>query len=61
MNQKFVQKVDHFKTAYEVWDFVQVYFEGNEKTKMAKFFEELINTREEFTDVGSLVGVVTCG
>ena len=59
MTQKFIQKVDHFKTAHEIWNFVIVYFEGNEKTKMAKFFEDLIDIKTDFTDASDLVGVLT--
>lgn len=59
MSHQFVQKIDHFATAFEIWNFLDTYFIGNEKTKMAKFFEELIQTRDSFSDCSSLVSFLT--
>ena len=59
MSQQIVEKVDHFATAYEIWDFTKVYFEGYEKTKLAKFFVELIATKDDYTDESTLVSVLT--
>ena len=59
MCHQFVQKVDHFATAFEIWNFLDVYFIWGEKTRMAKFFEDLINTRDNFSDCGGLVSTLT--